>query len=166
MNLVRKLRQLKGLTQHELAALAGTSQSTVAAYETGKKSPGLRTIEKLAMATGMEMDIRFVRKLTREDRRSLAYHEVISVKLLQCPKDSLARARKNLKRLHAMHPHAAPLLNQWSHLLALPPNLLAAFLTDKCELARDLRQVSPFAGMLTANERSCILKRFREETPA
>ncbi len=40
------------LDQAELAALAGTSQPTLSAYERGKKSPGLAIAERIVNAAG------------------------------------------------------------------------------------------------------------------
>lgn len=56
--LVRKARQQAGLTQAELADAAGTSQPAVAAYESGQRSPSVRTLDKLIRATGMRIDAR------------------------------------------------------------------------------------------------------------
>ena len=53
MNLVARLRRSAGLTQAALAELAGTSQPTIAAYETGTKRPNLRTLQRLASAVGL-----------------------------------------------------------------------------------------------------------------
>jgi DNA-binding XRE family transcriptional regulator len=52
VNAINVLRHLAGLTQQELAARAGTAQPTIAAYEASRKSPTLRTLEKLARAAG------------------------------------------------------------------------------------------------------------------
>ena len=41
-----------GLGQAELAALAGTSQPTLSAYERGKKTPGLAVAERIVNAAG------------------------------------------------------------------------------------------------------------------
>ena len=163
MNLVKQLRVKKSLTQHELAGLAGTSQPTVAAYESGSKSPTLRTIERFASAVDLELDFGFIPRLTREDRRSLAYHRAIAEKIKVGPAPILSKARKNLKRLRSMHPHAEDLLNRWSKWLELPAEDLAMLIVNKGVTARDMRQVSPFAGVLTPAERTRILHEFRSE---
>ena len=92
MNLVARLRRSTGLTQSALAALAGTSQPTIAAYETGTKRPSLRTLQRLASAAGLGVHVAFVPHLTREDRRSLALHERIADRLRVAPAETLARA--------------------------------------------------------------------------
>jgi len=72
MNCVRTLRAVSGQTRQQLAEAADTSQPTVAACEGGRKSPTLRTLERLAEAAGLVVHLEYVPPLTREDRRSLA----------------------------------------------------------------------------------------------
>lgn len=50
--LIREARVRAGLTQAELAARAGTSQPTVAAYERGSKIPSAATLERLLHSAG------------------------------------------------------------------------------------------------------------------
>jgi len=49
---IEEARLASGLGQAELAALAGTSQPTLSAYERGKKSPGLTVAERIVNAAG------------------------------------------------------------------------------------------------------------------
>jgi DNA-binding XRE family transcriptional regulator len=51
---VKNLRLQKGLTQTELAVLAGTSQANVASAETGNRPLGKELAEKLAKALGVD----------------------------------------------------------------------------------------------------------------
>jgi uncharacterized protein len=53
--LIRDARSAAGLTQAELAGLAGTSQSAVAAYESGSKVPTVATLERLLGAAGVTL---------------------------------------------------------------------------------------------------------------
>lgn len=146
--------------------MAGTSQSTIAAYESGSKSPTLRTVQRLSGAVGLELDIGFVASLSREDRRSLAYHRAIVERLRRNPERVLERARKNLEQLRNLHPHARHLFSLWAGWLELPPESLTDQMTGSGELARDMRQVSPFAGILSAAERRRVLADFRSELAA
>lgn len=45
-------RARAGLTQEEVAARMGTTQSTVARLESGKRPPSLRTVQRYAQAVG------------------------------------------------------------------------------------------------------------------
>lgn len=163
MNLIKALRRHTGLTQRELAARAGTAQSTIAAYETGAKSPSIRTVEKTARAVGLEMHVTFVPVMTREDRRSLAFHRAVAARLLEDPEPVLRRARRQLRLLTKGHEHAAPLLRRWNGWLGLPIADLVERMLDPGQQARDMRQVSPFAGVLSARERTAVLRDFRAE---
>lgn len=51
-----------GLTQEQLAQRMGTTQSVIARLESGKRMPGVRTLERLAEATGTQLVVRFESK--------------------------------------------------------------------------------------------------------
>src|SRR5450432_1773588 len=53
------LRNRAGLTQEELARKMGTTQPVVARLESGRSRPSMRTLERLADATGSRLLIRF-----------------------------------------------------------------------------------------------------------
>ena len=52
-NNLHRLRELRALSQRELAALAGLSVTTVNRIETGQHKPMPRTVRKLAEALGV-----------------------------------------------------------------------------------------------------------------
>jgi transcriptional regulator with XRE-family HTH domain len=125
MHPIRQLRDTVGMTQQQLANASGTSQSAVAAYEAGRKSPTWRTVERLAQAVGCHVEVRVMPALTREDRRSIALHAAIVVRLRAHPQTVLVQARASLARMRALHPGAQPLLNEWRVLLRRPVDALA-----------------------------------------
>ena len=53
-----KARQRAGLSQSELAAKMGTSQSTIARLESGQTLPSTKTLLRFAKATGSKFQIR------------------------------------------------------------------------------------------------------------
>lgn len=161
MNPVRHLREKAGITQGALAERAGTSQPTIAAYEGGRRSPTLRTMQRLAAAAGFDMVVDFVPPLTREDRRSLVLHRAIAAKLRGDPDRTIRRARRNLRTMRDRNPNASALLNDWARLLDLPVSHVDRVLTDPAPHARELRAVTPFAGVLTAEERTEVYRHFR-----
>ena len=59
-NLIKIARMQAGLSQRELASRAGTSQATVSAYESGRKSPTLDTLSRLVRAAGLDLRIQVV----------------------------------------------------------------------------------------------------------
>lgn len=160
MNPVRKLREATGLTQQQLAEAASTSQSTVAAYERGRKSPTWRTMTRLAEAAGCHVDVRYCAPLTREDRRSLALHDAVAVRLREQPDVVLARARASLARMRSLHPAARQLLDEWRVLLRRPLDALIPVFNDPSPWARELRHVTPFTGILSAPERARVYRDF------
>ena len=52
-------RQHAGLTLRELARRAGTSHATLIAYESGRKSPTLRTFLRIVEACDLAVDVTF-----------------------------------------------------------------------------------------------------------
>jgi transcriptional regulator with XRE-family HTH domain len=166
MNTVRRLRAGSGLTQTELAGRAKTSQPAIAAYEAGRKSPTLATLERLAAAAGRQMDIHFHPPMTREERRSLALHEAIARKLGENPGAVVSQARVVLERMRVRHSGAARLLDLWGQLLDGPSEHLVDVLNDRAPLARELRHVTPFAGVLSARERAAVYRAFRDSEQA
>jgi transcriptional regulator with XRE-family HTH domain len=163
MDAIQDLRGRRGLTQRQLADLAGTSQPTIAAYESGSKSPNLRTLERLARSVGLEAVVDFVPPLTREDRRSLALHRAIAKRLTESPDPTLRGARKTLEKMRQQHPGARPLLSTWRSILRRPIAEILEVLVDPRPSARELRYVTPFAGVLTARERASVYRRFASE---
>jgi ribosome-binding protein aMBF1 (putative translation factor) len=53
------VRNRAGLTQEELARKMGTTRIVVARLESGRWHPSMRTLERLAEATGSRLAIRF-----------------------------------------------------------------------------------------------------------
>jgi ribosome-binding protein aMBF1 (putative translation factor) len=56
---VMDVRNRAGLTQEELARRMGTTQPVVARLESGRTRPSMRTLERLAEATGSRLLISF-----------------------------------------------------------------------------------------------------------
>ena len=51
-----KVRKAKGMTQRKLSYLSGVHRVSIARYETGRVSPNVRILEKLANALGVPVD--------------------------------------------------------------------------------------------------------------
>ena len=163
MSSVKDLRTSVKMTQAELANHAGTSQPTIAAYEAGRKSPTLRTLTRLAHSVGRDVAISFVPSLTREERRSLFLHQVIVEKLLHSPEVVLSRAQQNLQRMLVQHPDASVLLEEWERILDRPIDNIVDEMVDPRQHARELRHVTPFAGVLSTAERTHTYRKFAAE---
>ena len=163
MNVIRALRAKARITQAGLANAAGTSQPTVAAYEAGRKSPSVETVLRLAKSIGLEATIQYHSPLTREDRRSIALHHAIARRLVADPERVLAQAQQNLTRMKVAAAGGSQLLEEWRVALRRPVAALLPLLTDPAPWARELRQVTPFAGVLSASERSEVFAAFAEQ---
>lgn len=166
MNLLKSLRLQTDLTQQAFAEKAGTSQATIAAYESGTKSPTVKTVDRIAASFGLEFFATFYPAMSREDRRSLAFHRAIAEMLDSDPEAVMARARGNLPRLQKLHPHAGQLLDRWHIWLKLPAEDLKALMLHPSPSSREMRQVSPFSGLLSPQQRASVIGRFREEDAA
>jgi len=55
---VRKRRELLGLLQPQLAAIAGVSRRTLQLIEAGKANPSLETLFKIADALGLSIKLK------------------------------------------------------------------------------------------------------------
>ncbi len=55
--LIRTARVQAGLTLRALGALAGTSHSTLAAYEADRKTPNVATLDRILRAAGYQVDV-------------------------------------------------------------------------------------------------------------
>lgn len=67
--LMAALRRERGWTQARLAAVAGTSQSAIARYESGAATPSLSTSERIVAALGHRLELRAVHEPDRHDVR-------------------------------------------------------------------------------------------------
>lgn len=54
--MIRRARRGSGLSLRELAARAGTSHATIAAYEQGRKVPRFDTLQRICRAAGYALD--------------------------------------------------------------------------------------------------------------
>lgn len=163
MDPVRTLRERAALTQQSLARAGGTSQPTIAAYEAGRKSPTVQTLQRLARAVGLCATIEYTTPLTREDRRSLALHRAIARRLADDPAAVIGQARRNLARMRVRRGQATQLLREWEVILDRRVPALLTVLTDPSEWARELRHVTPFAGVLSAGERAAVYRAFADD---
>jgi transcriptional regulator with XRE-family HTH domain len=83
--LLRDVRKGAGLTQGELAELAGTSQATLSAYERERKAPTAPTLARLLAAVGMRLTVspatrRVVSPSARElERRARILSQVLGL---------------------------------------------------------------------------------------
>jgi hypothetical protein len=101
--------------------------------------------------------------LRREEVRSLLLAYAVAGRLVTDPDTTLAVAQENLRRTRqsATGGSATVWLDAWQRLIDGPLLELLAVLTGTSTWSRDLRQNSPFAGVLTPQERAQVLATHR-----
>lgn len=97
--------------------------------------------------------------LTRDQTRSLWLAYAVAGKLVADPTGVLEKARINLAHLRDVHSRgtADRWLSEWQVLLDGPITGVLEVLTSRSPRARELRQNSPFAGVLGEQERKQVL---------
>jgi hypothetical protein len=100
---------------------------------------------------------------TRLDERSLALHQLVAAKVQAAPV-LLDRARENLRRWQEASEIASPAHAEWAQVLASPTRDVVALLVERSERATRLRQSSPFAGILSEEERRAVYESYSART--
>jgi len=96
------------------------------------------------------------------EERSLALHREVARRLCEAPELlEAARRRVSLWLSSGTVPRRWAL--RWDAILKAPLSEVVAAITDPGEEARDLRQVSPFAGAIAPRTRWAILRQVRGE---
>jgi excisionase family DNA binding protein len=108
------------------------------------------------------------RPLTREQEQSRWLHAAIASRLVAEPDLVLGRARANLDRFVAVHAGtmAAHWLGLWRNALDAGPDQVLTALVSEAPQAAEMRQNSPFAGILPPDERRAVLESFRRHWQA
>lgn len=99
----------------------------------------------------------------RSDRRSRWLNIAVAGELVRDPDTVLRRAGANLELLQAKHPRGrgAMWLRDWEKLLDGPVDDVLDVLTSQTPRAQELRANSPFAGVLSSEDREKTLHAFR-----
>lgn len=87
--------------------------------------------------------------------RSLDYHRALSEALTP---DDVADARYRVHKWRNQGTLAPVYADRWEHLLSLPLEQIRGALNDTTEAAADLRQNTPFVGVLSELERRSLLE--------
>lgn len=124
-----------------------------------ERSPGGRRVVSHPDAPG-------ARQRPLSDLFSLELGKATATRLRQDPDGTLRLARANLARMRQVHSDgsADPWFDTWDVLLDGPPEAVVAVLVTDDEPSRQLRQNTPFAGVLTDRERQALIRRLRAST--
>jgi hypothetical protein len=93
--------------------------------------------------------------MRRENLKSIALHKAVVVKLRENPEFVLQKANSNLLKTEkkVTGKSGASWIYDWKNALNGSVENLVKFMLDTSEYANSLRQVSPFAGVLSNKER-------------
>ncbi len=90
---------------------------------------------------------------------SLAYHRAVAERLDDRILDEARRRLSRWKREGSIHPHWA---EEWERILGQPADKVAKTIAADTPRARELRQTSPFTGVLTEQERRRLRRALKE----
>ena len=136
-----------------------TAAERMRAYRKRKRDAGLKSVRHWEPAEGASVRQYSDHRIL--DARSLAMHCKIAQKISRDPK-LLDKARANLERWSAKSEDPVPqYLREWQEILERPWPEIAELITSMSEDATRLRSSSPFAGVLSEDERKQIYAAFR-----
>lgn len=160
---VRAWRERCGLSIRGLAERADIAPSTVWRIEAGRLDPTVGMLARLRRATVGE---RSSVPTTREAAVSLALGRLTAAELLRNPEPVLVKARARVGRMldERTLPHGTRRqLTEWSRILAGPLEDIVGALIDPSERGYELRQATPFTGLLSDEERLAAIRRATRE---
>ena len=100
--------------------------------------------------------------LRREELRSLWLHRAVAGKVVRDPLGAIAQARWNIERLRQTQPRARAWLDEWASIIDAGPEAVLEMLTSPSRQAVELRQNTPFVGLLSEDEQRAVLAGFGE----
>ena len=113
-----------------------------------------------------EVDRLMGRRLTREEVKSLRLHQALLTPILIEPTAVIAKARANLDRWTDMHRPdgvTARYFEEWKRVLDRGLDAIVEVIVSPSQEARELRQNSPFAGVLSDETRVRVLRTLKEQ---
>jgi excisionase family DNA binding protein len=112
-------------------------------------------LERFSLGSGRAVP----RDIVRQRLRSLWLHRAVAGRLAADPEGVLTLARANLERARTIHPRSRPWIDAWAAVLDDPEQVMER-LTAPDAHSDELRQNTPFAGVLDDAERTRILVAF------
>lgn len=158
------VKQPELMTTGEAAKVLGTSrQHVVDLCDRGELDCVRTPVHRRVLRRDVEALFGRTR-MTREELRSLWLNRAVAARVARDPDRVLAHARRNLERLREVHARGAAThwLSRWSDVLAGGPDVVMETLTSTAPEAAELRQNSPFPGVLPESERRRVLLSFAD----
>lgn len=157
---VRTVREKTALSQRAFGEAVGTSGPTVARYESGAMEPRLSTLQRMAAEAGLEVNVRLLPRDPSERRRRRRELQQIAVAaaVAAAVKQDYPRARRAaLARLdrfesNRLSARARGWVTEWRRAILAGPDAVSRVLLDPSDHGHDMRQMTPFAGLITEAE--------------
>lgn len=102
--------------------------------------------------------------MTRDQLRSLWLGRLTAARIALDPEGTLERARDTAVRFLSNDPSGARWLQQWILIIDRGPEEVMRTLTSNSPMARELRQNSPFVGIVSERDRQRLIKSFSRTT--
>lgn len=102
------------------------------------------------------------RDLRRAEQRSLWLHRAVAGKVVRDPLGAISHARRNIERFRQIQPRARVWLDEWASILDSGPEAVLEMLASHSRQAVELRQNTPFVGLLSEDEVRAILASFAQ----
>ncbi|MET7875344.1 helix-turn-helix domain-containing protein [Micromonospora profundi] len=151
------------LTTGQAAKLLGSSrQQVVNLCERGDLPFVMVGMHRRIERSQVEAMLRPKPELTRDQLKSLWLHQAVAGNLVTDPDAVLGKARENLDRLLRQHRETMTevWLKRWEDKLEEGVDAVLKTLTSDDPEAVELRQNSPFAGVLSQSQRKKVLESF------
>jgi excisionase family DNA binding protein len=161
------MRRKDSITTTQAAAILGCSRQHVVNLCNRGELPSI-SIGRHRRLRREDVESYAVRRttggMTRDQLRSLWLHRAVAGHVARDPEATLRLARENANRRLAKGPApgSARWLRRWLRLIDQGPEPVMQALTSSANAARELRQSTPFAGVLSERERLAILSAFQQ----
>ncbi|MFI5719679.1 helix-turn-helix domain-containing protein [Nocardia sp. NPDC051750] len=155
-----------GTSQSELSRVSGVRQSSISQFLSDRTNLSDEQLDRLLSCMGYRLEVvrrSVAAELTRSEERSWLLHRRLSRHLTRSSLESWRpQVERNLRRLRegvTGQPHLRN-LDRWSSLIARSdlPHLHRA-LTGLDRESIEMREVSPFGGILAQDERAAVLRK-------
>jgi len=104
--------------------------------------------------------------MTRDQIRALWLHRVAAGHVARAPGKAISRARRRIRELLKVDPSGRRWLEEWDTLTWEGPEAVMRAMVSTDPRARELRQNSPWLGLLTRAERDATLAAFEQAYPS
>jgi excisionase family DNA binding protein len=152
------------LTTGEVAALLRSSRQHVVDLCDQGVLPAIRVgSHRRIRQEDVEVLLRPSQQLTRDQLKALWLHRAVAGSLVTNPDEVLDKARANLDRLLRQHQNTMTemWLRRWQDTIDAGAEAVLEVLTSQDSDAVEMRQNSPFAGVLSEPQRLQVLDSFR-----